>query len=356
MNYYPRYPAHYVAKTLHLSMEQDGAYTRLLDWCYINERAIPHESRYAIARAMSLSERRATDAVLAEFFYEEGTGWAHERAQKEIAAAQPKIAAARENGKKGGNPRKKAGYNEPGTVYAVQRVSGGPIKVGITKYLTQRLSALRKKVGAINLIASAEVMDMGRVEAHIHQAFRGALDGEWITAEWDEILPTWQESTQPGGLVSTQPTTQTPQSPIPNKEQTHSAQPPASRFAEFWAIYPRKRGKKPAQAKWQAKRLDRIADQLIADVRKRIASDDRWKRGFIPDPATYLGQERWEDALTDAAASAPPAMGPRPPSETPFERAVNRARHDHHLGLIDAAERDKRIAEATSKHRSEARA
>lgn len=106
MNYYPRYPAHYVAKTLHLTMEQDGAYTRLLDWCYLNERPIPHAARYAITRAMSASERKAVDAVLAEFFTRDGDGWENERASDEIAAAQPKIAAARANGRKGGRPRK----------------------------------------------------------------------------------------------------------------------------------------------------------------------------------------------------------------------------------------------------------
>lgn len=106
MNYYPRYPGHYVAKTLHLTMEQDGAYTRLLDWCYLNERAIPHDARYAITRAMTASERKSVDAVLAEFFLRVGEGWTNDRAADEIAAAQPKIAAARANGRKGGRPKK----------------------------------------------------------------------------------------------------------------------------------------------------------------------------------------------------------------------------------------------------------
>ena len=106
VNYYPRYPGHYVAKTLHLTMEQDGAYTRLLDWCYLNERAIPHDARYAITRAMTAGERKAVDAVLAEFFAREGAGWENGRALNEIAAAQPKIAAAKANGKRGGRPKK----------------------------------------------------------------------------------------------------------------------------------------------------------------------------------------------------------------------------------------------------------
>lgn len=107
MNYYPRYPAHYQSKTLHLSMEQDGAYSRLLDWYYYNERPIPHASRYAVARAMTPSERRSTDAVLREFFQLEHGIWTQHRTETEIAKARPKIDAARENGKKGGRPPRK---------------------------------------------------------------------------------------------------------------------------------------------------------------------------------------------------------------------------------------------------------
>lgn len=39
------------------------------------------------------------------------------------------------------------------------------------------------------------------------------------------------------------------------------------------------------------------------------------------------------------------------PSETPLERDIARARHDCHLGLIDTAERDRRIVEATQRYR-----
>jgi len=42
------------------------------------------------------------------------------------------------------------------------------------------------------------------------------------------------------------------------------------------------------------------------------------------------------------------------PSETPLERDVGRARHDCHLGLIDTAERDRRIVEATQRYRGTA--
>lgn len=39
------------------------------------------------------------------------------------------------------------------------------------------------------------------------------------------------------------------------------------------------------------------------------------------------------------------------PTETPLERDIARARHDYHYGVIDEAERDRRIQEATHRHR-----
>ena len=108
VNYYNRYPGHYLSKTLLLTLEQDGAYGRLMDWYYSEERAIPHEKRHTIGRCQSKKERDAIDFVLREFFVrsEDGKTWVHERIEKELAKAAPKIDAARENGKMGGRPRK----------------------------------------------------------------------------------------------------------------------------------------------------------------------------------------------------------------------------------------------------------
>lgn len=106
MNYYNRYPAHYLAKTLLLTLEQDGAYTRLMDWYYAEERGIPHDKRYTVARCQGKREREAADFVLNEFFELVDGLWIHDRIEKELTKAAPKIDAARENGKRGGRPRK----------------------------------------------------------------------------------------------------------------------------------------------------------------------------------------------------------------------------------------------------------
>lgn len=131
----------------------------------------------------------------------------------------------------------------------------------------------------------------------------------------------------------------------------------ADRFSEFWELYPKKVGKKPAGEKWRAKKLNAKADEILADVRKRSAADRRWLEGFIPNPATYLTQERWQDEIQGATVppTTHPASGkPKGPSETPLERAVAWARQQHAYGAIDEAERDRLIAVATAKHRGDA--
>jgi hypothetical protein len=72
---------------------------------------------------------------------------------------------------------------------------------------------------------------------------------------------------------------------------------PKSRFDDFWKAYPKKRGKKPVSDIWKRKHLDDRADLLIADIANRIRNDRRWLDGFIPDPKTYLNQERWTDEI-----------------------------------------------------------
>jgi len=83
-----------------------------------------------------------------------------------------------------------------------------------------------------------------------------------------------------------------------NKEQEHVQR--AARFKEFWEAYPSKKGKKPAREKWQAKKLDELADTIIADVKARAEQDRSWRDGFVPNPATYLHQERWTDEIQRA--------------------------------------------------------
>jgi len=79
---------------------------------------------------------------------------------------------------------------------------------------------------------------------------------------------------------------------IHNKEdQKHRS----NDFDRWWDCYPKKVGKKPARAIW--KRIKPDLEQLIEDTTQRALMDAQWRGGFIPNPTTYLNQERWNDEL-----------------------------------------------------------
>ena len=69
-----------------------------------------------------------------------------------------------------------------------------------------------------------------------------------------------------------------------------------SDFDHFWEIYPKKMAKIPAQRAWERLTLDkkRIA---YADIKKGRYSDT--EKAYIPNAATYLNQERWEDEIIE---------------------------------------------------------
>ncbi|MBB3012031.1 YdaU family protein [Cupriavidus alkaliphilus] len=108
MNFYKRYTGDYARDTVHLSMVEDGAYNRLMDFYYSTEKPLPTDRKavYRIARATDKAEQKAVDSVLSEFFQNTAEGFRHKRIDAEIEKAKPKADANRENGKKGGRPRK----------------------------------------------------------------------------------------------------------------------------------------------------------------------------------------------------------------------------------------------------------
>lgn len=70
------------------------------------------------------------------------------------------------------------------------------------------------------------------------------------------------------------------------------------RFDEFWTAYPKKVGKKAAWSSWNKLRPDaELHDKIMTAIGKARATD-QWQREngrFIPNPATWLNQGRWDD-------------------------------------------------------------
>lgn len=118
MNFYKRFIGDITAKTGGLSLARMGAYDRLLDHYFSTEQPIAPEEVYSICRAMTRQDRADVDHVLQRFWDLTPEGYVQAKADEVIAKARPLIEAARENGKKGGRPRKTENPDE------TQRVSG----------------------------------------------------------------------------------------------------------------------------------------------------------------------------------------------------------------------------------------
>lgn len=90
MNYWPKHIGPWLKATVSLTLAEEGAYGRLVDWCYGNEQPLPLnvEEVHRITRCRDRTEREITDAMVKRFFVQTDTGWRHERIERELAAAQ----------------------------------------------------------------------------------------------------------------------------------------------------------------------------------------------------------------------------------------------------------------------------
>lgn len=74
-----------------------------------------------------------------------------------------------------------------------------------------------------------------------------------------------------------------------------------SSFESFWKLYPSRKAKKKCQEIWKRRKLDDIGDYIIEKLEHQLKNDKQYKDGiYIPNPSTYLNQDRWEDEVTSA--------------------------------------------------------
>jgi uncharacterized protein YdaU (DUF1376 family) len=222
--WYPRYPEDFIAATQHLTLEELGAYDRLLDFHFLHDSIPSDIKRIALIIGASSQKTRKLWQVLSQFFYEKDGAFFNKRMVKEIAKA--------------------------------------------AEISTKRSEAAKKKWAA-SADASADA----------------------IADTTHNPQPTYKDKT---------PNVQT-----------------ASRFDEWWDAYDLKKNRKKALEIWKRRKLDGMADELIADAQNRHQHDADWKRGFQPHPTTYLNGDRWNDEL------ATPRQGTNRPvvRETAHERS-----------------------------------
>ena len=276
MNYYPFHLGDYSAHTSHLSWEEDIAYRRMLDWYYLNEKALPAEPS-KVARLIRMpTSRAAIDAVLSEFFVLSDDGHHSKRADEELTAMQAK--------------------------QEQQRTKDA--------HEADRLRRYRERRAEIFVSLRA----MGVVPA------------------WDVPMKDLQRlhettcngpATRTGALPATDlqrlslPTpTPTPTPVLKDKPLSHGKRgtvhgfPPG--FEAFWSAYPRKTAKtKAAQAFARVKPDEALLGAMLAAIAAQ-ATWEQWEKDggqFIPHPATWLTGRRWEDQPPMGAARSDPFAG-----------------------------------------------
>lgn len=73
--------------------------------------------------------------------------------------------------------------------------------------------------------------------------------------------------------------------PLPTKKHVDS-------FDDFWKAYPKKVGKDKAITAWSKKKPPLI--EVLEALQWQVISE-QWKSGYIPNPATYINDGRWQD-------------------------------------------------------------
>lgn len=98
-----------------------------------------------------------------------------------------------------------------------------------------------------------------------------------------------------------------------NKTAPRSSPPTGSgvgvmdeRFTAFWKAYPKKQGKKAAEKAFKKiKPSAALLETMLNAIGEQRASD-QWRKDngqFIPNPAKWLNQGRWEDEATETATT-----------------------------------------------------
>lgn len=106
----------------------------------------------------------------------------------------------------------------------------------------------------------------------------------------------------------------------PSEERAPVRASHADGFTRFWNAYPSKVGKRDAE-KAYAKAVKRIDSPdppgLMLAAIERAKAGRRWSEGFIPNPATWLNQDRWTDEEPQPIARA--CHDRPPPSSAKFD-------------------------------------
>jgi len=130
------------------------------------------------------------------------------------------------------------------------------------------------------------------------------VDAKQSTSPESVVYRVWEEWPLEGQLEAP---SQEVRKENEKKKRKNTAQaspsPLVDSFESFWKLYPKKVGKLVAQRAW-GKVPRRTSWRSLIDGLQRWKQTEQWQKEggkFIPYPATFLNQRRWEDDPPDSA-------------------------------------------------------
>lgn len=163
-------------------------------------------------------------------------------------------------------------------------------------------------LNAINNLASAELVVLYEFEGKPYLYLPGWNEHQTVRAKKSKY-PAPGDSVKTSANICKQMHADVPviQSNTESNSlsESESNSERAGAFERFWAVYPKKVGKEAARRAFAKVRVP--TESLIAAVeaQKRSLQWGKENGRFIPNPATWLNQGRWEDDVTEATGSNP---------------------------------------------------
>lgn len=160
-------------------------------------------------------------------------------------------------------------------------------------------------------IAACETAGVIALYVHGGKPYGQMLDTEWQTrSEPKQPLPPWGKGKYQRAHENTceQPKTSAHLfgDVVVDVKEKCAAPSGAGLFEEFWKAYPKKKAKDDAQKAFAKRKPDRALLAAMLDAIAAQAQTADWLKDagqFIPYPATWLNDGRWQDEITVLASS-----------------------------------------------------
>lgn len=73
-------------------------------------------------------------------------------------------------------------------------------------------------------------------------------------------------------------------------------------FDAFWKAYPKKVAKDAARKAFNRRKPDEELLKTILKAVEQHKHSDTWSRGYVPNPATWINDARWQDEIVGKPA------------------------------------------------------